>query len=424
MRILIIGSGGREHALAWKIAQSPLVEKLYAAPGSDGMAALAEPVMVDSNSVEALADWAEENKIDIAVVGSEVYLSLGITDAFSRRGVAMFGPSYQAARLESSKVFAKRFMTKYRIPTARFEVFDQLTDAMDYIQAVNSPLVIKADGLAAGKGVIVTDTIAEAQTAVDQIMGQRLYGDAGKVVLVEERLYGEEVSLLAISDGTHILPLIPAQDHKRVFVGDHGPNTGGMGAYAPASVLTPELLTKVEEDILRPVIKGMANEGYPYVGILYAGLMLTDSGPKVIEFNVRFGDPEAQVILPLLRNDLVELMQATLHQELHLQRLDWKKGASACVVLASEGYPGSYEVGKEIFGLAAAENIHNLLIFHAGTKSKRGKWRTAGGRVLNLVGLGSDLPAALKVAYQGANLINFQGAYYRSDIGWRELARK
>ncbi len=428
MRILIIGSGGREHALAWKIAQSPLVDKLYAAPGSDGMADLAEPVIVDSNSMEALAEWAQEKKIDVAVAGSEVYLSLGITDIFARRGIAVFGPSYQAAQLEGSKVFAKRFMTRHQIPTADFEVFNSPIEAKEYIRLVNRPLVIKADGLAAGKGVIVADTVEEAERAVEQIMEKRIYGDAGKMLVIEEKLYGEEVSLLAVSDGTHILPLIPAQDHKRIFEGDQGPNTGGMGAYAPASILTNELLVRVEEEVLRPVIQGMKSEGHPYVGILYAGLMINKSGPQVIEFNVRFGDPETQVILPLLRTDLVKVMQATLNKNLDNLTLEWKTGAAACVVMASEGYPESYDIGKEITGLedvdSARAHQENLLVFHAGTKRKREKWRTAGGRVLNLVGLGSNLEEALKKAYQATEQIKFAGAQYRRDIGWRELERK
>jgi len=424
MRVLIIGAGGREHALAWKIAQSSKVEKIYAAPGNDGMAALAEPVMVDCNSMEALAAWAEAHRIDLTVVGSEVYLALGITDQFARRGLMVFGPSQQAAQLESSKVFAKRLMTKYGVPTAAFKVFTDPAAALAYIEATPAPLVVKADGLAAGKGVVVAATQDEAKAAVRQLMEERVYGDAGKEIVIEERLEGEEVTLLALADGKEIKPLIPAQDHKRLLDGDHGPNTGGMGAYAPASVLTPELLTQVEERILRPVIQGMAEEGHPYVGLLYAGLMITASGPQVIEFNVRFGDPEAQVVLPLLRNDLVELMLATLQGELHQQRLEWEQKAAACVVLASQGYPAAYEVGKEITGLAAAENLSDLLVFHAGTKFKDGRWQTAGGRVLNLVGLGDDLGAALRVAYQGAELVKFEGVHFRSDIGWRELARK
>ncbi|NLW55541.1 MAG: phosphoribosylamine--glycine ligase [Firmicutes bacterium] len=423
MRILIIGAGGREHALAWKIAQSPKVEKIYAAPGNDGMAALAEPVIVDCNSMEALAAWAEAHRIDLTVVGSEVYLALGITDLFAQRGLKVFGPSLQAAKLESSKIFAKRFMTKYGIPTAAYEVFTDPKAAVEYIEATSSPLVIKAAGLAAGKGVVVASTREEAKAAVHQLMEERVYGDAGKEIIIEERLEGEEVTLLALSDGKELIPLIPAQDHKRLLDGDRGPNTGGMGAYAPASVLTPELLTQVEECILRPVIQGMAKEGHPYVGLLYAGLMITASGPQVIEFNVRFGDPEAQVVLPLLRNDLVELMLATLQGELHRQQIEWEQKAAACVVLASQGYPVSYEGRKEITGLAAAENLTDLLVFHAGTKFKGGKWWTAGGRVLNLVGLGADLAEALHVAYQGAELVKFEGVHFRSDIGWRELAK-
>ena len=395
MRVLIIGSGGREHALAWKIKQSPKVEHIYVAPGSDGLRELAEPVAVDGNSMEALADWAEQQRIDLTIVGPEMYLALGITDLFAKRGLPVFGPSKGAAQLEASKVRAKEVMAKYQIPTAGFQVFTDPQAALSYVRSQTGPLVVKADGLAAGKQVVI-----------------------------EETLYGEEVSLLAVTDGTTILPLLPAQDHKRAFAGDQGPNTGGMGAYAPASLLTPELLTEVRQTILEPTIEGMAKEGHPYSGLLYVGLMITDDGPKVVEFNVRFGDPEAQVILPLLENDLLDICLAVIERRLDQVELKWKEASAACVVLASAGYPGSSEVGQRITGLSEAAKIQDLLVFHAGTKKEKDCWQTAGGRVLNLVGIGRDLPQALAKAYQGAEIIDFPGCQYRKDIGWRELNRQ
>lgn len=423
MRVLIIGSGGREHALVWKIKQSPKVERIYVAPGSDGLREQAEPVEVDGNSMEALADWAEKQRIDLTIVGPEVYLALGITDLFAKRGLPVFGPSKDAAQLEASKVRAKEVMAKYRVPTAGFQVFINPQTALSYVRAQTGPLVVKADGLAAGKGVTVADNPAEAEKAIRDLMVEKIYGDAGKRVVIEETLYGEEVSLLAVTDGTTILPLLPAQDHKRVFTGDQGPNTGGMGAYAPASLLTPELLTEVRQTILEPTIRGMAREGHPYSGLLYVGLMITDDGPKVVEFNVRFGDPEAQVILPLLENDLLDICSAVIERRLDQVELKWKEASAACVVLASAGYPGSYEVGQRITGLSEAAKIQDLLVFHAGTKKEKDFWQTAGGRVLNLVGIGRDLPQALAKAYQGAEIIDFPGCQYRKDIGWRELNR-
>lgn len=423
MRVLIIGSGGREHALAWKIKQSPKVKRVFVAPGSDGLRDLAEPVEVDGNSIEALADWAEKNQIDLTIVGPEVYLSLGITDVFAERGLPVFGPSKGAAQLEASKVRAKEVMAKYQIPTANFQVFSNPQAALAYVRSQTGPLVVKADGLAAGKGVTVASNPTEAERAIKELMVEEVYGDAGKRVVIEETLYGEEVSLLAVTDGTTILPLLPAQDHKRAFAGDQGPNTGGMGAYAPASILTPELLAQVRQEILEPTIHGMAKEGYPYSGLLYVGLMITESGPKVVEYNVRFGDPETQVILPLLDNDLLEICSAVINRRLHQIELKWKRASAACVVLASAGYPGSYEVGQRITGLPEAAKIQDLLVFHAGTKKENGLWQTAGGRVLNLVGIGPDLPQALAKAYQGTEIIAFPGCQYRNDIGWRELDR-
>src|SRR5690554_1182891 len=423
MRILIVGSGGREHTLAWKIAQSPRVEKVFVSPGNDGLADVAEPVAIKAGGIEDLADWTEKNRIDFTVVGPEVPLALGIADAFARRGLPLFGPSRAAARLEASKVFAKEIMAKYGVPTAPFRVFDNADAAKEYIRSRKEPLVIKADGLAAGKGVILPESIREAEKAIYQLMEEKIYGDAGNRVVIEDRLSGEEVSLLAVTDGKTILPLLPAQDHKRAGEGDQGPNTGGMGAYAPASILTPELLATTTTRILEPVIQGMSKEGHPYTGVLYAGLMLTKNGPEVVEFNVRFGDPETQVILPLLQTDLVEVISAVLAGKLDEVSLSWRQGAAACVVLASAGYPGPYQTGQKITGLQEAAALEDFLIFHAGTERKDGIWRTSGGRVLNLVGIGATIPEALEKAYRGAELIHFSGCYYRRDIGWRELQR-
>lgn len=423
MRILIVGSGGREHTLAWKIAQSPRVEKVFVSPGNDGLADVAEPVAIKAGGIEDLADWTEKNRIDFTVVGPEVPLALGIADAFAKRGLPLFGPSRAAARLEASKVFAKELMAKYGIPTAPFRVFDKAEATKEYIRSRQKLPVIKADGLAAGKGVILPATVAEAEAAIHQLMEEKIYGDAGNRVVLEERLAGEEVSLLAVTDGKTILPLLAAQDHKRIDEGDQGPNTGGMGAYAPASVLTPELLATTTTRILEPVIQAMNKEGHPYTGVLYAGLMLTKNGPEVVEFNVRFGDPETQVILPLLQTDLVEVISAVLAGRLAEISLSWRPGAAACVVLASGGYPGSYQTGYEITGLEEAAKLGDLLVFHAGTERKDGIWRTSGGRVLNLVGVGATLPEALAKAYHGAELIRFPGCHYRRDIGWRELRR-
>ena len=423
MRVLIVGSGGREHALAWKIAQSPRVKMLFVAPGNDALSFLAEPVDVGAGGVEALADWAEKNKIDLTVVGPEIYLTLGIVDTFARRGLPVFGPSRAAARLEASKIFAKEIMSKYKIPTAPFKIFDRPEPACEYIRSLCEPPVVKADGLAGGKGVIVPGTPQEAERAVQKLMVEKIYGDAGNRVVIEERLTGEEVSLLAVTDGETVLPLVPAQDHKKVFAGDKGPNTGGMGAYAPASILTPALLSEVKRTILEPVILGMKAEGHPYTGVLYTGLMLTKNGPQVVEFNVRFGDPETQVILPLLETDLIELLCAAWDRKLPEVSLSRKEGAAACVVLSSAGYPGSYRTGMEITGLPQVETMENVLVFHAGTKRENGRWKTAGGRVLNLVGLGSGLSEALATAYRAVDMIHYTGCHYRKDIGWREISR-
>jgi phosphoribosylamine--glycine ligase len=422
-KILIIGGGGREHALAWGMARSTSVEKIYAAPGSDGMAEIAECIQIDPNQLEKLADWAERSSIDLTVVGPEAYLEKGIVDTFQSRGLVIFGPTRAAAQLEWSKVFAKEFMARHHIPTAAFEVFDQAEAAEDYLHHSSGPWVIKADGLAAGKGVVVADTIDEAIAAVREMMLAKKFGAAGGRIVIEEKLEGDELSLLAIADGERLRPLLPAQDHKRVGDGDTGPNTGGMGAYSPTVLLTPELAHQIYEEILEPTIRGMKAEGTPFKGVLYAGLMLTKDGPKVIEYNVRFGDPETQAIIPLLESDLVELFMAAVKGELdRFEALRWRQAYAACVVIASGGYPGSYEKGCPIFGLDGKDP--HTIIFHAGTRRQNDQWVNDGGRVLNVVGIGKTIKDALNFAYNKVNQISFSGSQFRKDIGWRELRRQ
>ena len=419
MNILVIGSGGREHALYWKLSESPQTEQIYAIPGNPGM---------DASAAIALDDHAEilrfvkEKDIGLVVVGPEVPLMNGLVDELEEAGIRAFGPRANAAEIEGSKSFAKDLMKKYGIPTARYEVFTAAEPARAYIRQEGAPIVVKADGLAAGKGVIVAMTEQEALDAVDAIMEDHSFGDAGARVVIEEFMEGEEASLLAFTDGMTIRPMISAQDHKRAYDGDRGPNTGGMGTYAPAPVMTPEMTKRAVEEILEPTIAAMAQEGRTYRGCLYLGLMVTADGPKVVEFNARFGDPETQVVLPLLDSDLVEIMCACTNETLADVSIRWKDGAAVCVVLASGGYPGHYDKGQEIHGLADAEAM-GALVFHAGTAMKDGKLVTNGGRVLGVVGRGADISSAVDAAYAAAEKISFKDAYYRKDIAHRALAR-
>ncbi len=423
MNILLIGSGGREHALAWKLKESPLAGKLYAVPGNPGIAEIAECVAgVDINDNDALVKLAKEKDIGLVVVGPEVPLMNGVVDAMTEAGIKAFGPTKAAAELEGSKVYAKVIMRRYKIPTARSEVFSDLSRAHVYVRQMRTPFAIKADGLAAGKGVILTKTADEAVAALDLMMKEKAFGDAGNRVVIEEFMEGEEASVLAFTDGETIIPMVSSQDHKRAHDGDEGPNTGGMGTYAPAPVMTPELMAEVTEKILKPVIAGMKQEGRPYKGCLYAGLMITKQGPKVVEFNARFGDPETQVVLPLLKSDLVETMLACVDGTLAGKPIEWADGAAVCVVMASGGYPGSYEKGKEITGLDAAKAAGSL-VFHAGTKAQGDKIVTGGGRVLGVVGQGADIKAAVAKAYEGVDAIHFDGEFHRRDIAHRALAR-
>ena len=419
MNILVIGSGGREHALYWKLSESPQTEQIYAIPGNPGMGASAA-IALDDHA--AILRFVKEHEIGLVVVGPEVPLMNGLVDELEAAGIRAFGPRANAAEIEGSKSFAKDLMKKYGIPTARYEVFTAAEPARAYIRQEGAPIVVKADGLAAGKGVIVAMTEQEALDAVDAIMEDHSFGDAGARIVIEEFMEGEEASLLAFTDGTTIRPMISAQDHKRAYDGDRGPNTGGMGTYAPAPVMTPEMTERAVEEILKPTIAAMAKEGRIYRGCLYLGLMVTADGPKVVEFNARFGDPETQVVLPLLDSDLVAIMCACADGTLADVPIRWKDGAAVCVVLASGGYPGHYDKGQEIHGLADAEAM-GALVFHAGTAMKDGKLVTNGGRVLGVVGRGTDISSAVDAAYAAATKISFKDAYYRKDIAHRALER-
>lgn len=426
MQILLIGGGGREHALAWKLAQSAQVEKIYAAPGNPGIAALekCECIELDLNNLESVADYAEEHGIDLTVVGPEATLVAGIADIFASRGLAVFGPSKAAARLEGSKAFAKNIMAKYDIPTAFFKVCEDIETAKAYVKEKGAPIVIKADGLAAGKGVVVAMTEAEALEAIDEMMGeQHKFGGAGARVVIEEFMQGEEASLLAFTDGEHIVPMIASQDHKRAFDGDKGPNTGGMGTYAPAPVLTDILRLRAVEKILKPVVAAMKAEGMPYKGCLYAGLMVCGDEVKVVEFNCRFGDPETQVVLPLLDADLAEIMLACATGGLDKVDIGWKDKAAVCVVMASGGYPESYKNGYVISGLDKAGAMADTVVFHAGTKISDGNVVTAGGRVLGVTAIGKDIADAQERAYKAVAAISFEDMQYRKDIAWRALKK-
>ena len=423
MNILVIGGGGREHTLAWKLAQSPKVEQIFAIPGNPGMAKVAqcvEGISLDNN--EMIVAFAQQAAIDMAVVGPEAPLTRGLVDALEEAGIPAFGPSQAAAELEGSKSFAKAMMEKYHIPTARFKVFTKAEEARDYVKEQGAPIVIKADGLAAGKGVVVAQTVEEAISAVNNIMEGNSFGNAGSRVVIEECMVGEEASLLAFTDGETIVPMISSQDHKRAYDGDKGPNTGGMGTYAPTPVMTPDMVEIAVEKVLKPIIAGMKAEGRPYKGCLYAGLMITAEGPKVVEFNARFGDPETQVVLPLLKSDLAEIMLACCEGKLDQQEIQWSDGAAVCVVLASGGYPGSYMKGAPIHGLEEAEAA-GTMVFHAGTAEKDGKIVTSGGRVLGVVAEAENIKAAVDKAYAGVEKIHFQGVQYRKDIAHRALER-
>jgi len=424
INILVIGRGGREHALAWKLAQSPRVAKVWVAPGNGGTvqsrtgaAPIANAPLSESDAA-GLVDFARREQIGLAVVGPEAPLAAGLVDTFQAAGLPCFGPSRAAAQIEASKAFAKAFMARHHLPTGRYAVFSELLPALAHLRAVDYPVVIKASGLAAGKGVIVPDSPEEAEEALRQIIAGRVFGAAGDEVLIEERLAGPEVSILAFCDGRTVVPMPAAQDHKRIFDGDAGPNTGGMGAYAPAPLVTPALLDEVAQTILQPAVDGLRSEGRPYVGVLYAGLMLTKTGPQVLEFNCRLGDPETEAILPLLQSDLAVIFQSCLEGALEQIEVVWREGVAATVVASSEGYPGSYSTGREISGLAEAEALERVVVFHAGTRqTEAGPVVTDGGRVLAVTGWGDTLRDALSQAYAGLERIHFEGMHFRRDIG-------
>ena len=422
LKILVVGGGGREHTLVWKLLQSPRVAKVICAPGNAGIASLAETVNIDAEDIPALLNLAQQNQIDLTIVGPEAPLVNGIVDQFQAQGLNIFGPRAKAAMLEGSKVLAKEIMQKYEIPTAGYAVFQDLAKASAFLKKIGTPCVVKADGLAAGKGVTVAMDEETALQALQTIMQDRVFGEAGNSVVIEEYLEGEEVSMLAFTDGKTVTPMVSAQDHKRIFDGDQGPNTGGMGAYSPAPVYTDKLHEEVVRTILEPTVAALRAEGRDYVGVLYAGLMITAKGPRVLEFNARFGDPETQVILPRLKTDLVDIMEAILEGRLSEQPVEWLPGSAVCVVMAAEGYPGNYPKGRVICGLdeAAASG----LVFHAGTALDGGRVVTSGGRVLGVTALGSDIRSAINSVYQTVPKINFEGCQYRRDIGYRALQRE
>ncbi|MBI5468829.1 MAG: phosphoribosylamine--glycine ligase [Deltaproteobacteria bacterium] len=416
MKVLIIGSGGREHALAWKLKQSKKVSRLFIAPGNPGTRLHGENRTIPAEDVEGLRAFALKEQIDLTVVGPELPLTLGIVDAFNSSGLRIFGPTRHAAELEGSKVFCKELMVKYKIPTAWYKKFDNYEKAVSYIETHDGPYVVKADGLAAGKGVLICRTKKEAADAVDLIIRKKAFGVAGKRIIIEEFLEGEEASYLAITDGRTVVPLAPAQDHKAIFDGDRGPNTGGMGAYSPAPLITPALEKEIMETIMVPTVRAMEAEGRPYKGVLYAGLMISGGKPKVLEFNCRFGDPETQPILMRLEDDLFDLLLAAAEERLEGVTLNWGRPA-VCVVMSSKGYPGDYRKGDGINGLEEASRLKDVMVFHAGTAMKEGKVVTSGGRVLGVTALGDDIKGAIENAYRAVSLISWDGAYYRLDIG-------
>ncbi|MFH1189632.1 MAG: phosphoribosylamine--glycine ligase [Candidatus Omnitrophota bacterium] len=427
MKILLIGSGGREHALAWKIARSPKCGKLYAAPGSDGMSDIAEIVNIRADNIEALLNFAVTNKIDLTVVGPEAPLVAGIADAFQGAGLRIFGPTKENAKLEGSKAFSKELMRKLGVPTADFRVFDGYEDALGYLKTKKMPVVIKADGLAAGKGVIVCNVIEDAKAALKKMLVDKAFGASGSRVIIEDCIKGEEVSVIVVSDGKNAVPLESSQDHKRVFDGDKGPNTGGMGAYSPAPIVTNNLLKKVMDTAIYPVINHLAGVGKPYKGVLYAGIMVTDSGPYVLEFNVRFGDPETQAVMPRLKADLVELIERAIDGKLGGYALDWDPRPCVSVAAVSGGYPGNFVKGMEIRGLDRAAGMKGIVIFHAGTKLGRrttdgsSLFITTGGRVLNITALGSDYRSAIDHCYEAVRAVHFDKMHYRTDIACRAV---
>lgn len=422
MKILVVGGGGREHAIIWKLKQSSLVSKIFAAPGNAGISLIAESVDIKADNINGLADFAKKNNIDLTVVGPELPLTLGIVDEFNQRDLRIFGPTQLAAEIEGSKAFAKEFMRKYHIPTAPYQIFSDLTEATKFVKSAALPVVIKASGLAAGKGVVIAHNQEEAVQAVERMMVQKVFGEAGTSIVVENFLQGQEVSVMAFTDGKTVKMMLPSQDHKRVGDGDTGPNTGGMGAYCPVNFMDDITLKTIKEHILEPTIYGLEKEGRNYKGVLYAGLMITPAGPKVMEFNCRFGDPETQAVLPLLKSDLADIFIAIVDGNLAIiDELEWEQKAAVCVILASKGYPDKPEIGRRIFGLRNYSDM-NSMIFHSGTRREGKNWITAGGRVVGVTSVENDLPSAISRAYDVIENIKFDGMIYRTDIGLKSTA--
>ena len=427
MRILVVGGGGREHALCWKIAHSPKCKKLFCAPGNGGISEIAQAVNIKADDVNGLLKFVKENKIDLTVVGPEAALATGIVDLFQKNGLRIFGPSRDLARIESSKVFSKELMKRFGVPTADFQVFDNAADALKYLDTKQAPVVVKADGLCAGKGVVVARSINDARAAVKSMMADKIFGSAADKIIIEDCMAGEEASIIVISDGFNVVPLASSQDHKRIFNGDKGPNTGGMGAYSPAGVVTDTLFKQILDEIIYPVVRGLAKEGKRYIGALYAGIILTPSGPKTLEFNARFGDPETQAILPRLKSDFVELIEHAIDGQLENYKLEWDRRPCVSVAIVSGGYPGDYKKGMEIKGLEEAKAMRDVVVFHAGTIPGRritdlkDTFITNGGRVLNVTALGDDIKGAIDNCYSAINKISFDKMHYRTDIGYRAV---
>lgn len=417
MKVLVVGGGGREHAIVWKLSQSSKIGQIFCAPGNPGIAQLAKCISISVSEVEKLADFVIKEQIDFTFVGPEEPLSKGIVNYFKQQGLAIFGPTKEAAQIEGSKAFAKQLMMKYHIPTAKYAAFTNYDEALAYVRSEGAPIVIKADGLAAGKGVVVAKTMDEAEEALNSMLKEVTFGAAGARVVVEEYLEGEEMTLLAFVNGTTVKPMVPAQDHKPVFDGDKGPNTGGMGTYAPLPHIDSKMVDRIVQDIVMPTVKGMSAEGCPFEGILYTGLMLTKEGPKVIEFNARFGDPETQVVLPLLETDFLDILIASISGELEKIEIKWKDKSAVCVIMASAGYPGPYEKGQVINGLDQVS--YPTIVFHAGTSEQDGEILTNGGRVLGITAIGDNLKEAKRLAYESIEKISFKGAHYRTDISSR-----